>query len=151
MRKPEYWEGMKIVPPLLLGYLFLGVYYNYSIWFKLTDKTYYGTIITIGGAILTILFNFILIPIAGYYGSSLATALVYFFMMIACYIFGQRNYPIPYKVFADSMYIIGTILIIYLLNSVKSESLYVSVGIHTVVILIFIVIVYGIEKKGFRT
>ena len=149
MGNPEYWEGLNIVPPLLLGYLFLGVYYNYTIWFKLTDRTYFGTIITIGGAILTVAFNFILIPVAGYYGSSLATLLVYFSMMIACYLFGQKYYPIPYRIFSDSLYILGTILIIYLMNEIKIESLHVSVGVHTTVILAFCAIVFQVEKKGF--
>jgi len=150
MQKPAYWEGMNIVPPLLLGYLFLGVYYNYTVWFKLTDKTYYGTIITIGGAILTIAFNFILIPIAGYYGSSLATLLVYFSMMIVCYFFGQKYYPIPYKIFSDSLYIIGTCLLIYLVNEIKTENLFISVSIHTAILLIFVAIVFMVEKKNFR-
>jgi len=150
MQKHEYWEGLNIVPPLLLGYLFIGVYYNFTVWFKLTDKTYYGTIITIGGAILTIVFNFILIPIAGYYGSSLATLLVYFFMMVACYLFGQKYYPIPYKIFSDSVYIIVTSLIVYLVNEIQIENLYMSVGIHAVVILIFVAIVLLIEKRDLR-
>jgi len=149
-KNPEYWEGMIIVPPLLLGYLFFGVYSNFTIWFKLTDKTYYGTIITIGGVLLTIIFNVILIPIAGYYGSSWATALVYFSMMVACYFFGQKYYPIPYRVLSDSMYIIGTCLIIYSVNEIKVESLYRSVGLHSAIIFIFLAIVIGIEKKGFR-
>lgn len=149
MRNPAYWEGMNIVPPLLLGYLFLGVYYNYTVWFKLTDRTYYGTIITIGGAILTVVFNFILIPVAGYYGSSLATLLVYFAMMVACYLLGQKYYPIPYKVFSDGMYVIVTTLVIYLVNEIKLENLYSSIGIHTAVILVFLAFVFQIEKKGF--
>ncbi len=147
MRSPDYWEGLNIVPPLLLGYLFLGVYYNFTVWFKLTDKTYYGTIITVGGAALTILFNLILIPIAGYYGSSVATALVYFSMMIACYFFGQKYYPIPYKILSDSLYIIATVLVIYLVNEIKIESLYMSVSLHAVVILSTFVLVYLIERK----
>jgi O-antigen/teichoic acid export membrane protein len=151
IQKSEYWEGLNIVPPLLLGYLFLGVYYNLSIWFKLTDKTYYGTIITIGGAILTVVFNYILIPIAGYYGSSLATVLVYFFMMIACYFLGQKYYSIPYKLLPDSMYIIGTSLLIYLVNQIEMESLYTSLEIHGAVIVAFLAVVYRIEKNSFRT
>jgi len=149
IQSPEYWEGLNIVPPLLLGYLFLGVYYNYSVWFKLTDKTYYGTIITIGGAISTMVFNMILIPIAGYYGSSLATTLVYFSMMMACYYFGQKYYPIPYKIFSDSLYIIATMIVIYLVNEINMESLYLSVGFHAVVILSFLSLVYLIESKEF--
>jgi len=150
MQKSEYWEGLNIVPPLLLGYLFLGVYYNFTVWFKLTDKTYYGTIITIGGAILTVVFNFILIPIAGYYGGSLATVFVYFFMMVACYFIGQKYYPIPYRILSDSMYIIGTSLLIYLVNEIKMESLYISGSLHAAVVLTFLAIIYGIEKKDFR-
>lgn len=150
MQKPEYWEGINIIPPLLLGYLFLGIYYNYTVWFKLTDKTYYGTIITVSGAVLTIAFNFILIPIAGYYGSSIATALVYFSMMVACYFGGQKYYPIPYKVLSDSMYVIGTCLLIYFVNKIKLGDLYVSVGLHTTIMIVFLAVVYGIEKARFR-
>jgi len=150
MQNSEYWEGLNIVPPLLLGYLFLGVYYNFTVWFKLTDKTYFGTIISIGGAILTVVFNFILIPIAGYYGSSLATVLVYFFMMVACYFFGQKYYPIPYRILSDSLYIIGTSLLIYLVNEIKIESLYISLSLHAAVIAAFFAIVYGIERRDFH-
>jgi O-antigen/teichoic acid export membrane protein len=150
MRKPEYWEGLNIVPPLLLGYLFLGVYYNFTIWFKLTDKTYYGTIITIGGAILTIALNFILIPIGGYYGSSLATAFVYGAMMVACYFLGQKYFPVPYKIVRGSLYILGTTLLIYLVNEVKIESVWISVSIHSIIIFLFLGLVFGIERQDFR-
>jgi O-antigen/teichoic acid export membrane protein len=147
MQKPEYWEGLNIVPPLLLGYLFLGVYYNFTVWFKLTDKTYYGTIITVGGAVLTIAFNFLLIPIAGYYGSSLATALVYFFMMIACYAFGQKYYPIPYKILSDSVYVVATMVIIYFVNGIIVENLFISLSLHAAIVLIFLIVIYRIEKR----
>ncbi|MBS1505252.1 MAG: polysaccharide biosynthesis C-terminal domain-containing protein [Bacteroidetes bacterium] len=150
LRNPEYWEGLTIVPPLLLGYFFLGIYYNFSIWFKLTDKTYFGTLITIGGALLTVVFNLILIPIAGYYGSSIATLLVYGSMMIACYWFGQKYYPIPYKVLTDSAYIIATAILIYGVNSVVIKSLWVSVPVHLLVIAAFLGVVYKFEWKNLR-
>ncbi len=95
---PLYWEGLTVVPLLLLGYLFLGVYYNFTVWFKLTDRTYFGTILTAGGAVITIAANYVLIPVAGYMGSSWATLLCYFSMAAACYWFGQKYYPIPYAV-----------------------------------------------------
>jgi len=145
---PTYWEGLNIVPPLLLGYLFIGVYYNFTIWFKLTDKTYFGTIITIGGAILTIVLNFILIPMAGYYGSSLATALVYALMMMACYFLGQKYYPIPYKVLPGSLYIIGTSVLIYFVNQVKMETLWMSFSVHAVIILVFVASIFVLETRN---
>jgi RNA polymerase sigma factor (sigma-70 family) len=96
LASPEYWEGLSIVPILLLAYLFLGTYYNFSVWFKLSDKTYFGTFITIGGAVITIVLNYLLIPSFGYMGSSWATLACYFSMTLACYVLGQKYFPIPF-------------------------------------------------------
>jgi O-antigen/teichoic acid export membrane protein len=76
--------------------LFLGVYYNLSIWFKLTDKTYFGTWLSFGGAAITIIGNIILIPLYGYMGSAIGTLICYGIMAAVCYYLGQRFYPIPY-------------------------------------------------------
>lgn len=148
MRNPDYWEGLSIVPPLTLGYLFLGVYYNVSVWFKLTDKTYYGTIITIGGALLTLLLNYILIPIAGYEGSSWATAAVYGAMLIACYGLGQRYYPIPYRVVADATYIFVTYLIVIFVNRLTFDSLWISAAVHALILVLFLGVVYLLERPN---
>ena len=69
--QPEYRTGLAVVPVLLLANLFLGVYYNLSVWFKLTDKTYFGTYISVGGAVLTVVLNLLLIPVLGYMGRPL--------------------------------------------------------------------------------
>lgn len=150
LKRPAYWEGMHIVPILLLGYLFLGVYYNFSTWFKLTDKTYYGTIITIGGAILTIAANYILIPIAGYAGSSWATVICYFSMTAVCYVLGQKFYPIPYRVVSGLAYIFTTIAIIYIVRSITIENQWIATGFHALVIGVYLVIVFLLERKSFR-
>ncbi|WP_210514151.1 lipopolysaccharide biosynthesis protein [Hymenobacter terricola] len=96
LRRPEYLQGLIVVPILLLANLFLGVYYNLSVWFKLTDKTYYGTYIGAGGAVLTIALNFLLIPLMGYLGSAIATLACYFLMAILCWRLGDRHFPVPY-------------------------------------------------------
>lgn len=145
----KYWEGLIIVPILLLAYLFLGVYYNLSVWFKLTDKTYYGTIITVGGVVITFTANFVLIPIAGYLGSTWATLLCYFSMAVACYILGQRHYPIPYTVGKSMAYIIVTTAIIYSVNMITIENEWVSFGFHSIVILAYLAIVYLLERRNF--
>ena len=75
LRKAAYRTALPIVPYLLLGYLLLGVYYNLSIWFKLTDKTYYGIWLTVIGAIINIVLNKLLIPQLGYWGSVWATCI----------------------------------------------------------------------------
>ncbi len=98
LRRPEYREGLVVVPILLLANLFLGVYYNLSVWFKLTDKTYYGTYISLGGAVLTVVLNFLLIPVLGYLGSALATLACYGTMAVVCWRLGEQHFPVPYPV-----------------------------------------------------
>lgn len=147
MRKPEYWEGLYIVPPLLLGYLFMGVYYNFTVWFKLTDKTYYGTIITVGGALLTIALNFFLIPIAGYYGSSWATAIVYASMMVACYWLGQKFYPIPYRTFSGVVYIAVAYALILAVNRISLPNQFSATAFHLLVVAVFAAVAFIIERK----
>lgn len=97
----EYWSGLDIVPLLLLGYLFLGIYYNMSVWFKVTDRTGIGTMITSFGAILTITLNFVFIPYFGILGSALVTFICYFVMTMLCYFTGQFFYPVPYTIGRD--------------------------------------------------
>jgi O-antigen/teichoic acid export membrane protein len=143
----EFWGGIYIVPPLLLAYLFLGVYYNFSVWFKLTDKTYYGTVITLFGAILTVALNYLFIPIAGYYGSSIAAALVYGAMMVVCYFFGQKYYPIPYSVISGMSYIFITYALVIGLNLISFSNQIIATAFHTLVILIYCVVVFLIERK----
>ncbi|RZK17114.1 MAG: polysaccharide biosynthesis protein, partial [Hymenobacter sp.] len=94
LHRPEYLAGLGVVPILLLANLFLGVYYNLSVWFKLTDKTYYGTYIGAAGAVLTIVLNFVLIPVLGYLGSAWATLACYFMMAALCWWLGERHFPV---------------------------------------------------------
>jgi len=143
----EYWEGIPIVPILLLAYLFLGVYYNFSVWYKVTDKTYFGTIITAAGALLTILLNYLLIPIAGYTGSSWAALIVYALMAIACYGLGQKYYPIPYRTLTDFCYVSATFLLIFLISKITMANPWLSIGFHQGVILLFVAGIYVIERK----
>ncbi|MFN2456912.1 MAG: lipopolysaccharide biosynthesis protein, partial [Chitinophagaceae bacterium] len=96
VRHPEYYLGLKIVPVLMLAKLFLGIYYNLSIWYKLTNRNLTGAWITLGGTLITILFNWFFIPIWGYMACAIATLLCYGFMMAVSYWLGQKHYPVPY-------------------------------------------------------
>lgn len=93
-----YREGLVIVPILLIANMFLGLYYNVAAWFKLADKTYFGAIISILGATVTVILNILLIPVLGYLGSAWATLACYVMMVVVCYLLGQKYYPIPYPV-----------------------------------------------------
>ncbi len=93
----EYHQALGIVPILMLSYIFLGVYYNLTVWYKLTDKTQYGTYIMVIGAVVTIAFNWAFIPVLGYYACAWGTLLCYAVMMALSYYWGQKYYPVPYE------------------------------------------------------
>lgn len=110
----SYWEGLKIVPVLLLANVFLGIYYNQSIWYKLADKPKFGAYISIGGATLTVILNFVLIPFLGYVGSAWATLLVYFGMSMTSWFLGQKYYPIKYNLRKVLLYLMSSVVLVML-------------------------------------
>ena len=96
IRDESYWEAMKVVPLIILANFFLGIYTNLSVWYKLIDKTHIGAYISIFGALITLILNFLLIPKYSYYGSAIATIAAYGSMMLISYTMGNKYYPIPY-------------------------------------------------------
>jgi O-antigen/teichoic acid export membrane protein len=94
---PDYWKGLGIVPIVLLGYLFNGIYVNLIVGIYIEKKTKYLPYITGLGAISNIIGNYALIPILGMYGSAWATFISYFVMTISLYVIVQRIYPIRYE------------------------------------------------------
>jgi O-antigen/teichoic acid export membrane protein len=142
-----YWVGIEVVPVLLLAYLFLGVYYNMSAWFKLTDRTHYGTLITFVGVAITVAGNYFLIPLAGYMGSSIAAFLCYFTMAVLCYAFGQKYYPIPYRTGSALVYITLSFVLVYSINAVHVSHPATAIAFHACVLIAFVFAVYKIEKR----
>lgn len=119
LRSNEFRTGIHIVPILLLANLFLGIYYNLSIWFKISDKTKFGSFISIFGALITLIANIMLIPIIGYTGSAIATLLCYFSMALISYVLGQKFYPIPYQKMLITILITVSILLFLIMNSLN--------------------------------
>ncbi len=113
--KPAWMVGLNIVPLLALGNIFLGIYYNLSIWYKLSNKNMSGAFITLAGAALTILLNILLIPRLFYLGAAIATFSCYLFMMVVSYVMGQKHYPVPYARKKLTTYIVLVVLI-YLIH-----------------------------------
>ncbi len=102
---PSYWEALKIVPIVLVANLFLGIYHNLSIWYKLTDRTGFGMLFSIIGALVTVAFNLYFIPRIGYMAAAWATVGAYGSMMLISYLFGKKYYPIPYPILKITSYI----------------------------------------------
>lgn len=94
----EFRAGLEVVPILLLANLCLGIYINLSIWYKLTDRTLMGALVSLTGAALTIVLNVWWIPLLGYVGSAWATLACYGSMAIVSYLLGQKYYPVDYDV-----------------------------------------------------
>jgi O-antigen/teichoic acid export membrane protein len=94
----EFRAGLQVVPILLLANLFLGIYVNLSIWYKLTDKTLLGAGVSLAGALLTVALNIAWIPELGYVGSAWATLVCYASMAFISYSLGRYYYPVPYQV-----------------------------------------------------
>ncbi len=149
----DFRSGLEVVPILLIANLLLGIYYNFSIWFKLADKTIWGAYISTGGALITILINIVLIQRFGYIASAWATFSCYAFMVIACYITGKRFYPIPYPigrmivliVIAVGFYFISTISRGWL-----EGSLVAILGVNTILFLAYLGVAYLLEGKAVR-
>jgi len=109
--KPEYFEALQIVPIILLSNLFLGIYNNLSIWYKLTDKTKFGMYFSILGAIITIVFNVIMIPKIGFIASAWATLITYGCMMLLSYFIGKKHYPVPYQLKKVGFYVLFSVVL----------------------------------------
>lgn len=95
---PAFWPGLKVVPILMLANVFLGIYYNQSVWYKITDRPRVGSTISLIGAAITIVLLFGLIPSFGYMGAAWATFVCYASMAAISYVWGQRHYAVPYNV-----------------------------------------------------
>ncbi|RIJ43135.1 lipopolysaccharide biosynthesis protein [Pontibacter oryzae] len=149
LRSAEYREGILVVPVLLLANLFLGVYYNLSVWFKLTDKTKYGTYISFGGAAITILFNLMLIPVLGYMGSAIATLVCYFSMALASYLLGNKHYPIPYPVKTIMGYVLLATGLVWLAFAFEVEGFWLRHVYHLALCAAFAIVVWVRERAGF--
>ena len=144
----NYWSGLKIVPVLLLANLFLGVVYNLSVWYKLTDKTKYGAYIAGIGAFVTIVLNIILIPKIGYMGSAWATFFCYFTMMTVSYFWGKKHYQISYPLKKIFLYTFFALAIFFISNYVEFIGFKMYL-FHTLLFLSFLLFV-SIKEKIFR-
>lgn len=148
-KHPNYALGLKVVPVLMVAKIFLGIYYNLSIWYKLKNKNLTGAWITIGGAVITILFNWFFIPVWGYMACAIATILCYGFMMVVSYWLGQKYYPVPYAWKKILTYIIISVLLFLLHHMFVSFdfNVWVNRGVGLGLIGLFTLLILKVERK----
>ena len=134
-------RGFLVVSILLLANLFLGIYYNLSIWYKLTEKTKYGAYLSIFGAIITLSLNLTLIPVLGFVGCAWATLVCYFSMTVASYYLGKRHFSVPYQVKRIALYLFVTLCIYFCIYFTN-----LNMWINSLFLLGFVIFVYRLEK-----
>ncbi|MDD4800613.1 MAG: oligosaccharide flippase family protein [Proteiniphilum sp.] len=138
----QYYEGLKVVPIVLLGELFFGVYFNLSLWYKLTDQTRWGAYMSLSGFLITLLINILFIPRFGYMACAWASFVANLVMMVISYILGQRHYPIPYNLrSAGSFFLLSLILFAGIrLTHLNLESLPLRLVINTLLVGFYLVV-----------
>jgi O-antigen/teichoic acid export membrane protein len=151
----SYWEGRNVIPILMMANLFLGIYYNLSIWYKLTSKTIWGAWLSAFGAVVTLILNFYWIPrsadhlIYGYIGSAWATFICYGSMMVVSYIIGQRYFPVKYNLTKFFGYLGFAVLIYVVSIIIVPETFVLRLLFHTFLLMVFAGVVFRVEKPDF--
>ncbi len=135
-------RGFLVVSILLLANLFLGIFFNLSIWYKLTDLTKYGAYLAVFGAIITLGLNSFLIPKIGFEGSAWATLVCYFSMVVASYFLGKKHFPIPYEAKKISLYLCSMIVIYFFVYKQ-----YFNLTGNSLLLLGFVIFLYFLEKQ----
>ncbi|MER3470999.1 MAG: polysaccharide biosynthesis protein [Chitinophagaceae bacterium] len=152
IQNKTFWEGLKVVPILLLANMFLGIYYNLSIWYKLSNKTLAGAWITVIGAVITLIINYAFIPKFGYMACAWATFFCYGTMMVVSYVWGQKAYRIPYPTKKLVAYILICVIFfgLHRLFALMHLGAWADRGFALVLVGLFSLLIVNMERKEFQ-
>ena len=145
---PKYFSGLKVVPIIMIAEFFFGVFFNLSLWYKLTDRTYWGAYFSLFGLAVTILFNLLLVPVWGYMGCAVAALICYTLMMVASYAVGRVKYPIGYNVPRLLLYFFLAMGLYGLSLVIATDSSILNMGVRTVMLAAYIFVVLKVEKMN---
>jgi len=136
--KDTYWVGLKVVPIVLFSFIFQGIFFNLSLWYKLTDKTMYGAWFSILGTIIIVLLNIVLVPTYSYMGCAWAAFVCFFVIMVVSYYFGQKYMPIKYDMKTIGLYTAVTIILYAISTFIDTPYKLVNVGLKSVLMIGYI-------------
>jgi len=144
----DYWEGLRVVPIVMVAEIMMGIYFNLSFWYKLIDKTIWGAWFSGIGCAVLITVNVVFVPQYGYMACAWAGVAGYATAMLLSYFVGQKYYPIAYPLRDILIYIVVAALLFVAADAVNSSSLpvWASAGINTVGIALFAILI--IKKEG---
>jgi len=143
-----YREGAGVIPILLLANLFLGIFYNLSIWYKLTNQTIFGALLSAIGAGITIGLNFLLIPKLGYYGSAWAAFFAYFVMMVLSYFLGKKHFKVPYNLTKFFIYLGLAVVLYFISNAIPTLSSTIKYFVNSLMLLVYLAVIFFLEKNS---
>lgn len=138
---PKYFEGLKVVPIIMLAELFFGIFFNLSLWYKLTDKTQWGTYFSLMGLGITLIGNILLVPRMGYMGCAWAAFACYFTMMVVSYFVGKKYYPIAYDFRSAAFYSVATAMLYIIGMYLPIENSFALLGARTVLFVSFLALI----------
>ena len=144
-----YWEGLKIVPVVLWTYVFQGIYFNLSFWYKLTDETKWGAWFSLIGLAITLVLQIVGVPLIGYWASCGSSLVCYFCIMLLSYFIGQKKAPIPYdmkRIGGYTALTLGLLGIYYALRLYYVHNMWWLMAIGTGLIAIYL---FVLTRKDF--
>lgn len=141
-----YHEGLKVVPWLLMGNLFLGIFYTQSLWYKLTDQTHFGARFAIIGAVITIVLNILLIPGYGYMACGYAFFTATLVMTVMSYVVGQKHFPVKYDLKRMGAYFVMAAFLFMIERNLHWKSEVLHLGFNTILLMIFFTFIAVKEK-----
>ena len=144
---PDYWEGLFIVPIVLLANLFLGIFYNLSVWYKLNDITRYGAFIALAGALITIVMNVALVPSMGYAGAAWAHFACYLSMVVMSFFLGRRFFRIDYPLLRIGLYLILGLVLYFVFRFTDLEAGPVRYVLGFILMAVFLLVAYMLERR----
>ncbi|MCQ2217073.1 MAG: polysaccharide biosynthesis C-terminal domain-containing protein [Paludibacteraceae bacterium] len=139
--KSDYWSGLRVVPIVLMSYIFQGIFFNLSIWYKLVDKTQYGAYLSFLGMIITFIINIAFVPTFSYMASAAASFCCYFVIMLISYLLGQKFYPIQYDLKSIAIYFAVALGLFGISQLIATENIVIKYSINTILLILYIAFV----------
>jgi O-antigen/teichoic acid export membrane protein len=144
---PQYFVGLKVVPIIMMAEFFAGIFFNLSLWYKLSDQTIWGTWFSLMGLAVTVLLNVLFVPTYGYIACAWAAFGCYLFMMVASYLVGQRKYPINYELGKLSLYFISAMLLWGISNLIETGNNWIDFPCRLLLLAVYCGSVLLINRK----
>lgn len=147
----NYFSGLKVVPIVMIAEFFFGIFFNLSLWYKLTDKTAYGMWFSLLGLAVTVGLNVLLVPRYGYMGCAWASFACYGTMMVVSYIYGRIHYPIGYRVPRLAFYFFSALALWFVAEAISIESKpWLNMIVRTPLLIGYIIMAMRVEHISVR-